>query len=113
MSVKIERISSNLMKEISYILMMEVKDRNIQFVTITDCKVTSDLSYAKVYYTVLDESKKRETHESLRTASNFIRKKLFDRIELRNIPELQFIYDSSIAYGQKIEKIIEEIHEDK
>ena len=42
---------------------------------------------------------------------SYIRKKLADRIELRHIPELQFIYDESIQYGQKIEKIIDEIHQ--
>ena len=54
MSIKTERIGSNFVKEISYILMEEIKDPNIKFVTITSCDVTNDLSYAKVYFTVLD-----------------------------------------------------------
>ena len=113
MSIKIDRIGSNLVKEISYILMTEVKDNDIKFVTITDCKVSSDLSYAKVYYTVLNDDKKEETAKALKNARGFIRSKLFDRVELRNVPESEFIYDESIAYGKKIEKIIEEIHEEK
>lgn len=52
MSIKLDRIESNMVKEISYILANEVKDKDIKFVTITDCRVTNDLSYAKVYYTV-------------------------------------------------------------
>lgn len=47
MSVKTKRVGSNFVKEISYILMTEIKDPNIKFVTITDCDVTNDLSYAK------------------------------------------------------------------
>lgn len=113
MSIKIDRIGSALVKEISYILMTEIKDKDIRFVTITDCKVTNDLSYAKVYYTVLDDEKRESTAEALKNASGFIRKQLFDRVDIRNIPELDFIYDESIAYGNKIEKLIEEIHEDK
>ena len=113
MSIKIDRIGSNLVKEISYILMTEVRDENIKFVTITDCKVTNDLSYAKVYFTVLDENKKEATRKALKNARGFIRSKLFERVDLRNVPELDFIYDESIAYGSKIEKIIEEIHEEK
>ena len=58
MSIKTERIGSNFVKEISYILMEEIKDPNIKFVTITSCDVTNDLSYAKVYFTVLDDTKK-------------------------------------------------------
>lgn len=110
-SIKLERINSNLVKELSYILATEVKNNDIKFVTITDCKITNDLSFAKVYFTVLDINRKKETLDALKGASGFIRKQLADRIELRHIPELQFIYDESIQYGQKIEKIIEEIHQ--
>ena len=60
MSVKIERINSNMVKEISYLLQTEVKNPNIKFVTITDVKVTNDLSFAKVYFTVLNEEYKKE-----------------------------------------------------
>ena len=112
MSVKIERIASNMVKEISVILMEEVKDPDIKFVTITDCRVTNDLSFAKVYFTVLDDSKKESTLKALQDASGFIRKKLAERIEIRHIPELEFIFDESIEYGNKIEKIIETIHKE-
>lgn len=110
-SIKLERINSNLVKELSYILASEIKDNDIKFVTITDCKVTNDLSFAKVYFTVLDSNRKKETLDALKGASGFIRRQLADRIELRHIPELQFVYDESIQYGQKIEKIIDEIHQ--
>lgn len=112
MSIKIDRIASNMVKEISYILATEVKDNDIKFVTVTDVKVTNDLSFAKVYFTVLDESRKQETLEALKNASGFIRKALAERIDIRHIPELEFIYDESIAYGKKIEDIIEHIHEE-
>lgn len=113
MRIKIDRIGSNLVKEISYILMTEIKDKDIRFVTITDCKVTNDLSYAKVYYTILDDTRRKETALALKNAAGFIRKQLFDRVDIRSIPELEFIYDESIEYGNKIEKIIEKIHEEE
>ena len=110
MSIKLERINSNMQREISYIIANEVKNPNVKFVTITDCDVTSDLSYAKVYFTTLDDSK--ETLDALKSAKGFIRKTLADRIELRHIPELEFIYDESIEYGKRIEDKIKEIHKD-
>lgn len=113
MSVKIDRIESNMIKEISYILMTEVKDKNIRFVTVTDCKVTNDLSFAKVYFTLLNEEYKEETLKALKNASGFIRKELAVRLDIRHIPELEFIFDESIEYGKKIENIIEKIHEEK
>ena len=110
-SVKIERLNHAIQEEISMILMKEVKDENIKFVTITGVETTSDLSFSKVYYTVYDRDKMEETQKSLEKASSFIRTKLAERIEVRHTPELKFIYDTSIAYGEHIEKIIEEIKE--
>ena len=109
MTIKNERINSNLQKEISYIIANEVKNPNIKFVTITACNVTSDLSFAKIYFTSFSDSK--ETEKALNSAKGFIRKVLSDRIELRHIPELQFIYDESIEYGKKIEEKIKEIND--
>ncbi len=113
MSVKIERMASNLVKEISYILATEIKDKDIQFVTITDVKLTNDLSFAKVYFTVLEDDYRKDTLQALKSASGFIRRQLADRVDMRHIPELIFIYDESIAYGNKIEKIIEKINKDE
>jgi len=113
MSIKIDRIASQMLKEISYVLASEVKDEDIRFVTVTDVKVTNDLSFAKVYVTVLKEDKINETMKALKNASGFIRKELAERLEIRHIPELEFVYDESIAYGKKIENIIENIHENK
>lgn len=113
MSVKIDRLNHNIIKEVSYILMEEVKDEDIKFVTITDCKTTNDLSYAKIYFTVLDDSKKDSTLKALDNAKGFIRKELSERIEVRHTPELEFVYDESIAYGKRIEEKIKEINAKK
>ena len=89
----------------------EVKDNNIKFVTITDVKLASDLSYAKIYVTVSDKDKVDITMQSLNQAKGFIRKKLSERIDIRHTPELSFTFDESIEYGKKIEQIIEKINE--
>ena len=113
MSVKIERLNDQFQKEISMILQTEIKDQDIHFVTITDCDITNDLSFCKVYFTVLDESKKESTLSALKGAASFIRGELSRRIQVRHTPELRFIYDESIEYGNKIEKIIEKINEEE
>ena len=110
-NIKTERLNHAIQEEISMILMREIKDEAIKFVTITGVETTTDLSFSKVYYTVLDDTKKEETKEALERAASFIRTKLAERIEIRHTPELKFIYDTSIAYGNHIEKIIEEIKE--
>jgi len=113
MSIKIERLNHVIQEEISIILMREVKDDNIKFVTITGVDTTNDLSFSKVYYTVLNKEKLEETKEALEKASSFIRSKLASRIDIRHTPELKFIYDTSIAYGEHIDEIIEKIKEEE
>lgn len=110
-SIKIERLNHNYQEAISTILMREVKDADIKFVTITGVEVTNDLSFAKIYYTVLNQEKKESTKKALEKASPFIRTKLAEKVEVRHTPELRFIYDTSIAYGEHIDKLIEEIKE--
>jgi ribosome-binding factor A len=110
MSVKTERISDMLVEKISYIIATEVKDADINFVTITDVKIGSDLSYAKVYFTTLDDSKRKSTVKALRNARGFIRSKLFGELDIRNIPELEFVYDESIEYGNRIDDIINNLN---
>ncbi|MBE6147618.1 MAG: 30S ribosome-binding factor RbfA [Firmicutes bacterium] len=112
MSIKIERLNSQFEKEISMILQTEIKDEDIHFVTVTGCEITNDLSYCKVYFTVLDGTKKESTLKALQKASPFIRGEISKRIEIRHTPELKFIFDESIEYGKHIEEIIEKINEE-
>lgn len=109
--IKIERLNHAFLEEISMILMREVKNEDLKFVTITGVDTSSDLGYAKVYYTVLDNSKQELVEKALQKASPFIRTKLAERVEIRHTPELKFIYDTSIAYGEHMDKIMEEIKE--
>lgn len=111
MSVKTERIGNVLLKEISDILLNEVYDEDIKFVTITAVKVDTDLSLAQVYCTVLNESHKDKCLHDLNAAKGFIKSELAKRkLEIRKIPDLRFIFDESIEYGNNIEKIIRDIN---
>ncbi len=113
MSVKTERIANLLVREISDILQNEVYDEDIKFVTITYCKVDTDLSLAQVYCTVLDQNKKDKCLHDLNGAKGFIKTELAKRkLEIRRIPDLRFIYDESVEYGNKIENIINKINKD-
>ena len=109
-NIKIERLNHAIQEEISIIMLREVKDEDLKFVTITGVDTTSDLSFSKVYYTVLDENKKELISEKLVKASPFIRTELAKRIEVRHTPELKFIFDTSIEYGNHIESIINNLN---
>ena len=110
MSLKTKRIGSAIAREISSILNEEVRDKLLKNVSITDVTVDDDLTFAKVYFmTRLDKSVNME--KELNEAAGFIRMHLAKRLNLRSTPELKFVYDKSLDYGEKIDKIIEEIHE--
>lgn len=110
MSIKLERLQNTFVSEISKIIREEVKDSRINFVTITYVRISSDLSYAKVYFTCLNDDEREEILKTLNNASKFIERKLCNLVEIRKMPELTFVYDDSIEYGNKIEDIIEKIN---
>ena len=112
-NIKQGRISSQVMREVSNILLLEAKDETLRHVTVTGCEVTNDLSWARVYYTYMGEESAEAVEANLKEAAPWIRTVLADRLgeNLRHIPELRFIVDESIEYGMKIEKLIDKIHE--
>lgn len=110
MSIKIERLNNIFVEEISKILKTEIKDERINFVTVTSVSITSDLYYAKVYVTVLDDNKRDEVIKLLNKASNFIERELSRKVEIRRMPAITFVYDESIDYANNIENIIERIN---
>ena len=109
--IRLKRLNHTYSEEISKILHDEMKDPDLNFVTITACDTTNDLSFAKVYYTVLEDSKKDVVAAALNKASPSIRSILSSRVNIRNTPELRFVYDDSIEYGRRIDEVIEKIKE--
>ena len=112
MNVKLDRLNTAFVESISEIIHNDIKDENINFVTITDARITNDLSYAKIYFTTMDDNKKKVA-SALNKASGFIRSELCNKVKIRKMPELNFVYDESIDYGKKIEDIIERIKNEK
>lgn len=109
-SHKIDRIESDIIKYLSNILLTETRDELLKTITLTEVEVNKDLSIAKVYFTSISELTHREIEKEMNEASPFLRGKLAKVLEVRNIPELKFIYDETIEYATKIERIINKIH---
>lgn len=110
MGYKQERLEKIMEREISNIILSEVKDDRLKYVTITKVSLTNDLSIATVYYTVLgNDLQKEATAENLLEAKGFIKSALSKTLEIRKIPDLRFKYDDSLEYGDKIEKILKDL----
>lgn len=109
-SHKIARISSDISRIISEILVNEARDSLLKTITVTGCNVTNDLSFCKVYFTSLSNLDKKTLEKELNEAAPYIRGELSKRIDIRHTPELKFIYDESIEYGKKIDTIINSLN---
>lgn len=113
MSIKTKRIASELTRVISEILLEEARDDLMKTISITGAEVAPDLSFAKVYFTSMSELDHKELEYEMEEASSFIRMHVAEKMDMRNTPKLKFVYDESIAYGEKIEKILKEIKEEE
>lgn len=111
MKIKTERLNHTIQIELSIIIMREVKNELVKSISITGVETTNDLSYSKVYYIIRDIDKRKQVEEALEKTSSFIRTKLAEKINIRTTPKLVFQYDTSIEYGEHIEKIMSEIKE--
>jgi len=96
------------------LLMREVHDPGIGFVTITRVKVSPDLQLARAYYTQLgDEAARKETRKALDRAIPFLRRQIGARMRLRRVPELRFEFDESVEKQDRIEKILLDLKEER
>ena len=109
-SHKIERIASDILKYLSNILLTETNDDLMKSITLTDARVSKDLSYAKIFFTSISDLSHKEIEREMKEAAPFLRGKLAKVLEVRNIPELNFEYDETIEYATKIERIINNIN---
>jgi ribosome-binding factor A len=111
LSHRVERIAEQIREEISQMLATEVRDPGVGLVTVTRVKVTGDLSLARVYWTSLDDgAERRKTAQALSRTVPYLRHLLSQRLTLRRAPEIQFLFDESVAAQDRIEKIIQDIH---
>ena len=106
----IKKLAIDIKREISFIINTKIKDPGIGFITITDTRLSIDGKYLDIYFSILGKEIEYEASlEALNRCRGFIKKNLSDRVRLRNVPELKFIYDDSIDKGMKITKILQDI----
>ena len=109
-SNRIGRSNEELQRELSS-LIRTLKDPRVQqsMVSVTKVEATGDLRYAKVYISVLDKDKSKETLKGLKSAGGFLRREIGSRLQLRYTPELIFEQDDSIAYGARMYDLLKSL----
>ncbi len=109
--IRVSRVGEQIKKELSMVLQSEFKDPRLGFITVTGVEVTSDLSQATVYLSVLgNDDQKEDTLRALAKGKGFLRTELGRRIRFRHIPELIFKFDSSIEYGNRIDQLLQDLN---
>ncbi|MCK5566943.1 MAG: 30S ribosome-binding factor RbfA [Actinomycetia bacterium] len=111
---RIKKLAIDIQREISFIINTRIKDPRVGFVTVTDTRLSPDGKHLDIFVSIMgkDDPKKKRLI-ALKKSSGFIKKNLIQRMRLRNVPELKFIYDDSVDRGLKISQILKEIDEDE
>ncbi|TWX73838.1 30S ribosome-binding factor RbfA [Colwellia sp. C1TZA3] len=104
-----DRVAQEIQKEIAMIIQREVKDPRLGMVTVNAVEITRDLAYAKIFVTffTLEGQNVDVSIEVLNEAASYIRTLLAKRINARIMPELRFIYDSSMVEGVRMGNLVD------
>ena len=106
-----DRVAELIRADMSEIISKEVKDPRLHSVTVTAVKISDDLRNAKIYFVEMGKDDcSPEIKAGLTKAAGFIRRELGKRLQLRFVPELMFIHDTSFGYGNRIEKLLAQIN---
>ncbi len=113
-SNRMYKIDEQLKEEISKIISLEMKNPHLTgMVSVTHVKTTPDLRYAQVFVSMIGEKDRKENLKILKQSSGYIRSEIAHRINLRITPEIVFVFDDSIEYGERIDNILNKISEDR
>ena len=111
--LRVRKMQEFIKQEVSSMLLREVKDPRLGFVTVTGVHLTGDLREATVYVSLFgSEKEKKESMTALEMATGFIRRELGKRLKIYYTPQISFEQDTSLDYGMHIEGLIKQIHKD-
>jgi len=109
---RVGRLEQEIQREVNDILLKNVRDPRVEDVTITGVQVTGDLQQATIYYSLLSDlaSVNQKAAKGLEAASGLIRKQLGSRLTIYKTPELKFVKDESVQYGNHIDDLLRQLN---
>ncbi|MDY5982183.1 MAG: 30S ribosome-binding factor RbfA [Anaeroplasma sp.] len=109
MGISLARLESNALRELALILRQDAKNKHLSNVTVTEVRITNDLSYMTIYYTFY-QGKEENYQKALEDCKGYLRSTLAKKLNARKMPELIFKRDTSLDYGNHINDLIVGIH---
>ncbi|MBQ7476552.1 MAG: 30S ribosome-binding factor RbfA [Selenomonadaceae bacterium] len=108
--LRIEKLQELIKQEVGKMLLTDIKDPRIGFVTVTDVEMTGDLREAKIFVSIMgNEEQIKSSWEGLQSALGFVRREIGKRIKIRFTPEISFALDKSLDYGEHIQKLLNQL----
>ncbi|WP_303766000.1 30S ribosome-binding factor RbfA [Abiotrophia defectiva] len=110
---RVGRVRQEIMREVNLILLREAKDPRIEGVTITDVDLTGDLQQATIFYSTLSDKagQRQKTEAGLKAVTGLVRSELGKVLKLYKTPEIRFERDRSVDYGNRIDQLLNQIHQ--
>jgi ribosome-binding factor A len=113
MSVHLQRLEKELLRFISNIINNDLRDKNLDWVTLTSISLSKDLSFLKIYYSHLNTSSDGKVQKALTKSSGYIKREIANKKMMRKIPEIVFCYDTIEQNARNLDKIFEKINSEK
>lgn len=108
------RVAERIKEEASNILLHELKDPRLGFVTVTHARVSPDLQRASIYVSVLgNPGDERKTMAALEHAKGYVQREIAHRVAIRRAPVVSFHIDESAKRSARIADLIQQIHDEK
>lgn len=112
--LRVEKVQELIKQELSNMLLADIKDPRVKFVTVTAVEATSDLSYAKIYVSFYGTPQEQEdAWTGMNKALGFMRSEIAKRIRLRVAPTLILCKDTSFEYSAHIQKLLNTIKKEE
>jgi ribosome-binding factor A len=104
------RVADQIQKDLSELIAFELKDPRVGMITLTEVQLTPDYAHAKIYFTVLKDSKEevKQTLEGLNKAAGYLRNMLGKRLHIHTLPQLHFVHDTSTSRGLQMSALIDQ-----
>ncbi len=109
MGVSLKRLESLALRELAILLRTDAKNQKLSNITVTEVRITNDLSYMTIYYTFYD-GKVENYEKALNDCKGYLRSELAKKLKARKMPELLFKYDEALAYGNRIDSILADLN---
>ncbi|HOI50990.1 30S ribosome-binding factor RbfA [Azonexus caeni] len=103
-----DRVAEQVRRDLADLIRTELKDPRVGMISLTSVELTPDYAHAKVFFTTLNAEHLPEIEQGLKRAAGFLRRELGRRIHIHTLPELHFVYDSSLEYGASMTALIQQ-----